>query len=553
MLCSLELENFLLFERASFEFAPGLNAVSGETGAGKSLLARALALALGGRGGQDAIRTGCGHAAVRAVFGNPGGGDRILVERIIRREGPGSALLGGKPAALHAVRALLGPRVDFAAQNEQVRLADSAYQVELLDGFGGLAREKARYAGAYRAVESLAARLRAGREERELARLRGERLRADLALLDEIGFDAASDPRLEEEIRELSHAAAVVGAAGEAAALLDGEPSAASAVAEARRAAERMRGVSPRLAEAADLLEAAGEGIDAALRLLGAVGESADADPARLDAMIARSERLKGLARRFECAVAELGETRAGIGAKLDELADWDAGDEAVRKKLAEQLPRLAEAGLALRRKRLDAGARLSKTVDRELADLGMGKAGFLVAVEPLWDEGMPLEDLAENAGASGLDEVAFHFSPNPGEAAAPLARSASGGEASRAVLALKTALSRVHRPELMFLDEVDAGVGARLGTELGLKLTKLAESRQVVVITHLPQIAARARRHLLVRKAVRGGRTSAAVTELVGDERVKEVASMIHGSSAGRVTLEQAREMLREGGQETA
>jgi DNA repair protein RecN (Recombination protein N) len=553
VLRSLELENFLLFEKAAFSFAAGLNAVSGETGAGKSLLARALALALGGRGGQDAIRSGCAAAIVRAVFTGGDGQPELVAERVIRRDGAGSAALGGKPVTLAALRAELAPRVDFAAQNEQVRLADSGYQLALLDDFGGLGGAAERYRAAYRQALSLAERLKAGRGERELAKLRRDRLRGELALLDDAGFDPASDPRLEEEIRELSASAAVTGAAAEALHALEaGEPPAVSALAGARRAAEKMREVSPRLAEAAGALTAAEEEIGRALRLLAEVGESAGTDPARLDAMISRSERLKDLAKRFACGVADLGAARNRIAAQLEELAAWDAGDGEVLAKLRAILPEAAAAGLALRAGRLEAGRRLARAVNRELADLGLGKAGFQVALEALWDEGMPLDEIPAAAAASGLDEAAFLFSPNPGEAAAPLARSASGGEASRAVLALKTALAGVHRPELMFLDEVDAGVGARLGNELGGKLAELAKSRQVVVITHLPQIAARAERHLLVRKAVSGGRTSAGVADLHGRERVLEVASMIHGSSAGAVTLEQAREMLREGGQPT-
>ncbi len=160
----------------------------------------------------------------------------------------------------------------------------------------------------------------------------------------------------------------------------------------------------------------------------------------------------------------------------------------------------------------------------------------------------MPLEKLLD-AGPSGLDEVNFFLSPNPGEAASAISGSVSGGEASRSVLALKAALSQVYRPDLMFLDEVDAGVGARLGRELGLKLQDMAATRQVIVITHLPQIAAYAATHLKVAKKVSGGRTQARVDSLSGETRLKEIASMIHGNAAGTVTLEQAKEMLREGG----
>jgi DNA repair protein RecN (Recombination protein N) len=173
-----------------------------------------------------------------------------------------------------------------------------------------------------------------------------------------------------------------------------------------------------------------------------------------------------------------------------------------------------------------------------------MEQAGFSVDFEPLWAEGMPLEDIL-NAGASGLDEVNFFLSPNPGEAPSAVAGAVSGGEASRAVLAIKAALSGVYRPDVMFLDEVDAGVGSRLGRELGVKLGGMAATRQVVVITHLPQIAAYAARHLKVSKSVKKNRTAASVAALEGEDRVREIASMIHGSAANEVTLRQAQEML--------
>ncbi len=560
MLRSLELENFLLFEKASFEFSPGLNAVSGETGAGKSLVARALGLALGGRGGQDAIRSGADEARIRAVFradsatwpeaaaGLADASGTVAVERVIRKDGGGFSV-NGKATTAQAVRQALAPLVDFAAQNEQMQLADPAHQLELLDAHAKLGGQVEQYRELHRAAESLAKRLRAGREERELVRIRLERAKGELQDLDRAAFDPASDPRLEEEIREMSHAAAIVQAAAEAVQLLEGgEPPAFEALGRAARALERMAGVSGRLAEAGQDLADALERAESARSRLAAVSEEMDADPARIDAMIGRSEKLKALAKRLGCRVDELAAARERLEAEIADLSGWDAGEEETRARLAGLLPGLAEAGRARGARRREAARRLSRSVNRELAGLGMEQAGFEVVFEPLWREGMPPEQILE-AGPSGLDEVNFYLSPNPGEAASALAGAVSGGEASRAMLAIKAALSEVYRPDLMFLDEVDAGVGARLGRELGAKLRGMAGTRQVVVITHLPQIAAYAAAHLKVAKKVRSGRTAARVERLEGDDRLREVASMIHGSSAGEATLAQAREMLAEGG----
>ena len=559
MLCSLELENFLLFEKNVFTFGSGLNAVSGETGSGKSLVARALGLALGGRGGQDIIRSGCDHAVIRAVFelrepyGSAQGlvdvDGRVVVERVVRREGGGGVSVNGKTVTAQSIRRDLAPLVDFAAQNEQMRLADPVHQLELLDAYGRLDGAVEKYRIAFRESESLARRLRAGREERELIRLRLERAKEELAELDKMAYDPETDAGLEADIREMSNAAGVVQAAAEAAALLEeGEPSAIDALSSAWRTLGRMAEVSPRLAEAGRELEEALDRASAALARLTGLSEEIDADPVRLDAMIGRSEKLKALAKRLECKVADLPAVRERLAREIEDLSGWDAGEEVLRDKLARSLPAVAEAGTALAKKRREAAKKLSRAVNRELAGLGMEQAGFEVAFEPLWQEGMPLERVLD-AGPSGLDEANFFISPNPGEAPSAVAGDVSGGEASRAMLALKAALSEVYRPDVMFLDEVDAGVGSRLGSELGAKLRDMAETRQVIVITHLPQIAAYARTHLKVAKKVRGGRTVAGVERLSGTERVREVASMIHGSAAGEVTLNQAREMLAEGG----
>jgi DNA repair protein RecN (Recombination protein N) len=471
------------------------------------------------------------------------------VERSIGRDGGGRILVDGRVAPAQTVRQRLAPRVDFAAQNEQVRLAEPGYQRDLLDSYGGLTAEAEQYRQAFQAAANLEKRLQAGERERELVRLRLAKLRDDLSDLTASHPNPAVDNRLEDDIRELTHSAQTVQAASEAAAYLaGGDPPCLDALAQARRTVERLAQVSPRLAQAAEHLAAAREAGEAALDLLAGSGEAGGSDPARLDELIGRSEKLKALARRFGCGVGDLATHQDSLRQEVDSLESWDAGDEAIEKRLAEALPQLQAAGERLGGKRRQAARRLELAVNRELAGLGMEQAGFGVELEPLWNPAMPTRAILEN-GQSGLEEVVFFLSPNPGEAASPLARAASGGESSRAMLAVKAALSQVHRPELMFLDEVDAGVGGRLGRELGMKLRELAKNRQVIVITHLPQIAAYAERHLKVAKTVKGGRTTAAVADLSGAERVEEVAKMIHGSAAGRVTREQAKEMLVEGG----
>lgn len=565
MLVSLTLHNFLLFETAEFAFGSGLNAVSGETGAGKSLVARALGLALGGRGGQDIIRRDCDEAVIEAVFKLDKSASQdalaladsdgaIVLRRTLRRGRDGGLTSNGKTVTAQTIRKTLAPLVDFAAQNEQMRLAEPSYQLDLLDAYGKLDADADAYRVAFARADSYARRLQAGRQERELVRIRLERAKEEAADIDKMEFDPKTDPFLEDRIHEMSNAAGIVRAAAEAVAMLEsgeggesGDVAPIDALSVAWRALEKMASVSPRLAEAAEELEQALEHAQTALAKLADMAEDMEADPEQLDVMIGRSEKLKALAKRFDCEVAGLPAVREKLGLEIEDLADWDAGEDETRAKLAECLPGVAAAGIALGKKRRVAAQKLAKAVNRELAGLGMAEAGFWVDFQPLWEEGVPLGEILK-AGASGLDDINFFLSPNPGEPASAIAGGVSGGEASRAVLAIKSALSEVYCPDLMFLDEVDAGVGARLGRELGVKLEGMGRSRQIIVITHLPQIAAFAGNHLKVAKQVRKGRTAAHVELLTGEMRVREIATMIHGKSANATTVQQAREMLAQG-----
>lgn len=562
MLVELRLENFVLFEKAVFTFGAGLTAISGETGAGKSLIARALALALGDRGGQDAIRADCPAAEIAAAFmireaglaealaesGVPANrGDSLRFERSLKRSSPGRLTVNGTAIAAHAVRGALPVLVDFSAQNEQVRLAEPEYQRELLDRFGGL--DAGEYFPLRRRAEELHRRLDASEAERTRQLARRERVREDLERLRVFGYSPAADAAIEDRIRETAHAAEVSQAALEALdSLSDGETPAAGTVASVRKRLERLSDRSSAVREAVALLAEVEERLSSVLDALRQAAAVQDSDPEELDRLINRAEDLKSLARRMGCRPEELPDLEKRLREEEAKLAAWGEGEDEARDELKKLLPRLAKAGLDLSRRRREAALRLSKAVNRELAGLGMNKNGFMVDFDPLWSEGDDLEKLL-NAGTNGLEEVVFLIAPNPGEPASPLSKTASGGEAARALLALKAALADAHRPPLLFLDEVDAGVGGRLGAALGEKLKALSKGRQVVVITHLPQIAAYADRHLRVAKRVVKGRTVAVVEELDRAGRVEEMAQMIHGASAGDITRRQAEEMLEQAG----
>lgn len=559
MLDELYLEQFVLFEQAAIPLGPGLNVISGETGAGKSLVAQALGQALGGRAENDLIRADASEARVAAVFRLPSdhaawtgldlppdGEGRLVLERVLRREGGGRLSAGGRPVSGTTLRPVAAGLVDFAAQNESVRLADPAYQREMLDRFGGLDAAVSRYAEAYARASGLRQRLRAGDAERERVRRRAEALGEELARIAAVDFDEKTDPVLEERIRALSRTAEVTALAADAVARLYEEDGAvASTLARIRRETDRMASLMPSLGRAAEALAEACAHVDGAVGYFRDAADELDAGVDDLDALIERAERLKALARRLGVEVAEIPARRAALEGELTECLGWDQDADQLRAALAECEPAVVELGLALRRAREKAASRLNRAVNRELADLGMNQAGFDARVTPRWRESDGVSTLWDGAGPEGLDEVEFLLAPNPGEASSPLSRTASGGEMSRALLALKTALGGVLRAPTLFLDEIDAGVGGRLGEVLGRKLWMLSRDRQVVCITHLPQVAAWADAHVRIGKATRRKRTVSTVERLDAESRLEEIAQMIHGAAATGTTRCQAGEML--------
>lgn len=556
MLEELYLENVVLFAKGSIPFGPGLNAISGETGAGKSLVAKALALALGGRASTDAIRAGAETARITAAFLlDPKAAakltdlhedGRILFERTLARGKPSRLHINGRPAPAATAQELADRLIDVAAQNEQTRLTDPAYQRELLDRFGKLEKPARAYADRYATAASLRARLEAGDAKRAQVARRLEEVRYLLGELEALGYDPESDPGIEERIRALGNAQEIHTLADSAAATLTEEEDAVQdRIARLQREAEALADCSPALREAARQAETALAAVEAMVAAFQDAADGLDGGPEELDQAIERAEALKRVARRLACDPEGIPAREAELRREEERLATWEIDTDEVKARLRAAAHAAAEAGLALRAARAKAGKKLAKAVDRHLQDLGMPEANFTVRLEPLWDESDAPESLVPRATGGGLEEVVFTLAPNPGEAASTLAETASGGEASRAMLAIKTALSAVHAPPLLFFDEIDAGIGGRLGDAIATKLLELAKDRQIVTITHLPQVAARADRHLKVTKRVTGKRTEAGVEVLAEADRVEEIAQMIRGDQANDTTRAQAREML--------
>ena len=564
MLQSIHLENVVLFADATLEFCPGLNVISGETGAGKSLLAQALSLALGKRAGADQVREGADRAVVTAAFvltrnqaaqcltasrpapaGEDAGLAQIVFKRTLPQTGRGRLTVNGRSRSAGEVRDMALCLIDVAAQHEQTRLADPGYQRELIDRYGKTTRQAKTFGEAFSSASALQQRLLADDAERDRAARRLQTVRDDLALIEAAGY-TEEDSRLEDRIRALTNVEEIRLTAEEGLSLLyEGDDALQDQVADLLRKAEALSDCCPPLQEAANALVQVTSGFEEAVRSYREALETVQAPPDELDRAIERAESLKRLARRLGCEVAQIPEQRAKLQAEAETLAAWECDTENIQELLTERLGALAKAGLSLRTARARAAKRLAKAVSQELAELDMQAAGFAAEITPLWQRGDPPEEILCRGSAQGLEEVSFLLSPNPGEPATPLCHTASGGEMARALLAIKSALSAVYHPPVLFFDEIDTGIGGRLGETVARKLKSLSSSRQVIAITHLPQIAARADTHLLVTKDVTDGRTLARVQSLSGQARTEEIAQMIHGKASTATTRKQAIEML--------
>ncbi|BDG08776.1 DNA repair protein RecN [Anaeromyxobacter paludicola] len=565
MLTTLRISGLAVVDAAEVRFGPGLNVLTGETGAGKSILVNALHLVLGGRMGADVLRDGADEAVVEALFELPpdhpvlarlaaagipapepaeGGGAELLVRRVASRGGRGRAFVNGALCTVGMLESALRGALDICGQHEHVALLRAESHTGLLDAFAGAQGALARYRERF---DALAA---AVREREALARGESERAaRADylafqLREIDALAPEAGEDQRLEQERVVLAQAARLRDAAARAEACAYGEEgSAAERLGLALRALEPAAHVDPRLEPVVALLRSAAAEVDEAGRALARYGAALGGDPERLSELDERLGALRALARKHGGSLARAleraGEMRAELAAaaggagRLEELA---AAEPALAARAA--------AGAAeLTRARASAARAFCAEVQAELGALAMGRCRIEVAFRP--PEG-GVEVAGRRLAPGGAEEAELLIAPNPGEAPRPLARIASGGELSRVLLAVKRALSRTDPMRTYVFDEVDSGIGGAVAEAVGRRLLEVSRGRQVICVTHLPQVAAFADRHHRVEKRVSGGRTFTAVRLLEGDAaRREEVARMLAGATLGPSALEHAAALL--------
>jgi DNA repair protein RecN (Recombination protein N) len=534
MLSRLTVRDFALVEQLDLELGPGLTAFTGETGAGKSLLIEALGLLAGGRGSTDWIRAGARRLEVAGRFMD--GGKAVEVRRELDEDGRSRVFLDGKPSTVAALSRLAEGFVDFHGQHEHQTLLRSAAQLELLDGSAKLGPARAAMAAAWAKRAELSDRLAALQMSEEERQRRLDLLRFQVSELEAVDPRPGEEAELEAELPRLKHAARLGELAAEAyARLYEAEGSAEETLGAAERALEEMARLDPSLTSAREALARARDAASEAAAALGAYKDGEGADPERLTQLLSRLDQLAKLKRKHGGTLEDLVAARARMAAELETLESHGERSADAEKALAAAEKDARAQAEDLHKARLKAAKKLSERTLTQLDGLGLGKARLSVSVE--WED--------EALGPSGADRVEFLLAANPGEPMRPLRSVASGGELSRVMLALKTALAEADRVGTLVFDEVDAGVGGAVGAAVGERLAALGARRQVLVVTHLPQVACRADSHFDVAKAVKGGRTQTRVARLEGPGRVEALARMLAGKTVTEASRRHARELL--------
>ncbi len=557
MLHELRVENLLLIERAELGLGPGLNVLTGETGAGKTVLAHALDLLLGGKPRSGIVRPGAAEAYVEGVFALPAvlreglaerlpeGEDELVLARRVSAEGRTRAYVGGRSATAADLAEIGGALLSFYGQHEHRRLTLASAQLEILDGFCGAeqAERRERFGAAYAAERAVreeleVLRARAGARDRELDLLEWE-----LEEIDRADPSEAEEQALLAERERLRHLAALMGAAGGAESALAGDESpdapggAAPALAAAAAVLETVRGVDGELDVLTDRVQALAVEADDLAGELRRYGEAVDAPGGRdriLDEVEERLALFDRLKRKhggtIEAVLAHAEECRR----RRDELAGAEEALEEGEARLEAARAELAELAAELRVHRLEAADALADAVVERLAGLAMEGATFEARVSE-----------RDGYGPTGGDEVEFLIAPNPGVPAGPLRETASGGELSRVMLALMGVAAEAGPGTLVF-DEVDAGIGGQTARAVGEQLRDLATGRQVICITHLPQIASLADRHFTIVKETSADAATTTVTRLERSDVVGELVRMLGAEDGDAAARRHARELLK-------
>jgi len=580
VLVELRLENYAVIDNAAVEFASGLNLLTGETGAGKSILIDALALLLGEKASSDVIRTGAERAVVSAVFEYEGSAEEaiekvlehngldesedgsLIVRREIAAGGKGRVFVNNQAATVAVLRQLAPHLATIHAQNESILSFDAPARMELLDGFAGSYVEP--IAAAYEAWKGIRARID------DLERGEQDRLRlVDLWMfqkreIEEAKLQSGEDERLETEKRVLANAEKIYNAAMQAFDLLyEGDGSTSASMRAAEKQIEELARYEPKFQEALIALKTARISVEDVGATVRDYAGGIHASPEHLAEVEDRLALLDRLKRKYGPALADVIEFGADVARKLSEIENKDEILRELRADLAKAGEEYLRAALALSKKRQDAARKLEKLVESEINDLAM-KSAFRIEMATSEQEG--------NWATTGIDQVVYMIATNPGDPMRQLEHIASGGELSRVMLSLKVSVesgrhsgraalqgrvsgsnssvaSAPGKQRTMVFDEIDTGIGGRAAEAVGKKLKSLARSNQVLCVTHLPQIATFADHHYVIEKKERNGRTRTSIRPISGEDRTEEVARMLSGAKLTDTSRKHAEQMIKANG----
>ena len=564
MLRELTIRNLAVLEEAKVVFAAGLNVLTGETGAGKSIVIDALLLVRGARVQADLIRTGAETASVEAVFEVPPSGPvaavldeaghapadgQLVIKRELSRSGRHRVFVNDSAATVGLLERLGDVLVEIHGQHEHQRLMEPARQLDLLDRFADCEEARLRLGERWRQWDTARSELARIRDEAREGARKEELYRWELSEIDAVQLRDGEEDELRGERRRLQNAERIYAGLQEVMDLLQEDAQAAGA--RLGRAASLLRDLSrfdPDVGAPIEALEGAQAYVEDAVARARALRDRAVMDPDRLRFVDERLDAISGIKRKYGETSAAVSAYREEIARALDRIERHDAIVEETQAEVARASEAASRQGRELSETRAEAAPRLERLIQRELRTLGMDHARFRVALRR---EVAGAEDLASGPdgwrlGARGAESAEFLLSANPGEELKPLAKVVSGGELSRTMLAIKTILAASEDVPSMVFDEVDAGIGGRVADAVGHKLRQTAAGRQVLCVTHLAPIAAYAEHHLLVDKRVAKGATKTTVTALDAGGQVEEIARMLGGERITDASRRHARELLK-------
>jgi len=569
MLTELRIDNFAIIEHLALEFKPGLTTFTGETGAGKSIILDAITAVLGGKIDQTALRSGTERAQIEAVFEIPAQNrveihellkkedllddpDLITLGRELRREGRSACRINGRSVSSNLLREIGSYLVDIHGQSEHLSLLHVRQHLGLLDRYAGCETALAGYQQTYQQLQTLRRELSALRQTEQDALRLTDLYNFQLQEIEAARLKAGEETSLRQERDRLANAENLAALAQKSILLLEEgspeTPSLSDMLGEVSQALAALSKIDHTQSHLREHIESIEEQIgDIAHELRGYL-EQIEYNPRRLEQVEERLALIHTLTRKYGGSIESVLAYAAEARQKLDNITHASERIAEMEKQESQLLTAIAQQGAELSQLRREAAGKLSEAVEKELADLNMRGARFMVDIRYRDDtQGVWVGDRCVNFDSSGLDQVEFLIAPNPGEGFKPLAKTASGGETSRLMLALKNVLTRADCIPTLIFDEIDQGIGGRVGMVVGQKLWQLARQHQVLCVTHLPQLAAFGDQHLRVQKQVIDGRTTTQVEALGEESRLNELAQMLGGlseanRSAAHETLQTAR-----------